>query len=52
MTVAAGTDAAAAALERVLTNDPGTGILRHVDAGYSDAEDCARERGVDIPLLD
>jgi len=52
VTVADGTDEAAAALERVLTNDPGTGILRHVDAGYSDAEECAREHGVDIPLLD
>jgi len=52
VTVADGTDEAAAALERVLTNDPGMGILRHADAGYTDAEDCARERGVDIPLLD
>ena len=52
VTVADGTEEAGAALERVLTNDPGMGILRHADAGYSDAEDCARERGVDIPLLD
>jgi len=52
VTVADGTDEAAAALERVLTNDPGMGVLRHVDAGYSEAEECARERGVDIPLLD
>jgi len=51
VTVADGTPEAAAALERVLTNDPGTGILRHVDAGYEDAEACARERGVDIPLM-
>lgn len=52
VTVADGTEEAGAALERVLTNDPGMGILRHADAGYSEAEDCARERGVDIPLLD
>ena len=52
VTVADGTAEAGAALERVLTNDPGMGILRHADAGYTDAEDCARERGVDIPLLD
>ncbi|MDE0890889.1 MAG: urocanate hydratase [Planctomycetota bacterium] len=52
VTVADGTEEAGAALERVLTNDPGMGILRHADAGYSVAEDCARERGVDIPLLD
>ena len=52
VTVADGTDEAAAALERVLTNDPGMGIVRHADAGYADAEACARERGVDIPLLD
>ena len=51
VTVADGTDEAAEALERVLTNDPGMGILRHADAGYTKAEDCARERGVDIPLL-
>jgi urocanate hydratase len=51
VTVADGTDEAGAALERVLTNDPGMGILRHVDAGYGEAEKCARERGVDIPLM-
>ncbi|MCP3915616.1 MAG: urocanate hydratase [bacterium] len=50
VTVADGTDEASAALERVLTNDPGTGVMRHVDAGYEEAEMCARERGVDIPM--
>jgi urocanate hydratase len=51
VTVADGTDEAAAALERVLTNDPGTGVMRHVDAGYEDAIECARERGLDLPML-
>ena len=39
-------------LESSFIHDPGMGIVRHADAGYPDAEDCARERGVDIPLLD
>ena len=52
VTVADGTEAAAESLSRVLTNDPGTGVMRHVDAGYDEAIQCARERGVDIPLLD
>jgi urocanate hydratase len=50
--VADGTPAAAARLERVLTTDPGTGVMRHVDAGYDRAIEVARERGVKIPLLD
>ena len=50
--VADGTPAAAARLERVLTTDPGTGVMRHVDAGYERAEQVARARGVRIPLLD
>jgi urocanate hydratase len=37
-------------IERVLTNDPGMGVLRHVDAGYDLARDVARERGVDVPM--
>jgi len=49
--VADGTDAAAARLERVLTCDPGTGVMRHADAGYDIAIDAAKERGVDIPML-
>jgi urocanate hydratase len=50
--VADGTPEAAARLQRVLTTDPGTGVMRHVDAGYARAEDVARERGVRIPMLD
>jgi urocanate hydratase len=50
VTVADGTPLAAAKLERVLTNDPGTGVLRHVDAGYETAERVARERGVRVPM--
>jgi urocanate hydratase len=49
--VADGTDEAAERLERVLTTDPGTGIVRHVDAGYERAIEVARERGVRIPML-
>jgi urocanate hydratase len=48
--VADGTDLAAQKLERVLTNDPGTGVMRHVDAGYERAAEVARERGVRIPM--
>ncbi|MEZ6016301.1 MAG: hypothetical protein R3F49_14380 [Planctomycetota bacterium] len=51
VTVADGTPEAAEALERVLTADPGMGVIRHVDAGYEAAEACARERGVDVPML-
>src|SRR5215470_5391998 len=50
--VADGTPLAAAKLERVLTNDPGMGILRHADAGYEKAADVARDRGVRIPMHD
>jgi urocanate hydratase len=49
--VADGTPAAARRLKRVLTTDPGMGILRHADAGYPEAIACARERGVKIPML-
>ncbi len=49
--VADGTDEAAGKLARVLTNDPGTGVMRHVDAGYPEAIETARERGVQIPML-
>jgi urocanate hydratase len=47
--LADGSDAAAAKLERVLTTDPGTGVMRHADAGYEDALAVAHERGVDLP---
>ncbi len=50
--VADGTDAAAARLERVLTSDPGMGVIRHADAGYERAIEVARERGVRVPMLD
>jgi urocanate hydratase len=46
-----GTDAAAKRLERVLWNDPGTGVMRHADAGYEDAIACARQQGLDLPFL-
>jgi urocanate hydratase len=49
--VADGTERGALRLERVLTNDPGTGVMRHADAGYDIARRVARERGVDIPML-
>jgi urocanate hydratase len=48
--VADGTPLAGAKLERVLTNDPGMGVLRHADAGYDEASEVARERGVRIPM--
>jgi urocanate hydratase len=47
--VADGTDAAARRLERVLWNDPATGVMRHADAGYDIAKDCAREKGLNLP---
>ncbi|TCJ20907.1 urocanate hydratase [Microbacterium sp. PI-1] len=51
VTVADGTALAAEKLERVLTNDPGTGVMRHVDAGYEHAREIAHERGLNIPML-
>jgi len=48
--VADGTDLAAQKIERVLTNDPGMGVIRHVDAGYDRAAEVAAERGVRIPM--
>ena len=46
-----GTDAAARRIERVLWNDPGSGVMRHADAGYEDAIRCAREQDLDLPML-
>jgi urocanate hydratase len=46
-----GTEAAARRLERVLWNDPATGVMRHADAGYEIARNCARETGLDLPSL-
>jgi urocanate hydratase len=49
--VADGSPEAARRLERVLWNDPATGVMRHADAGYSAAVDCARELGLDLPSI-
>jgi urocanate hydratase len=49
--VADGTKEMATRIERVLTNDPGMGVVRHVDAGYAEATDFARKSGVKIPML-
>jgi urocanate hydratase len=49
--VADGTDVADRRLERVLTADPGTGVMRHADAGYEVAIETANERGVDLPMV-
>jgi urocanate hydratase len=46
-----GTDAAARRIERVLWNDPATGVMRHADAGYAEAVACARAQGLNLPLL-
>ena len=46
-----GTDAAARRIERVLWNDPATGVMRHADAGYEIAQRCAAERGLNLPML-
>ncbi|GAB3602473.1 urocanate hydratase [Microbacterium aureliae] len=51
VTVADGTALAADKLARVLVNDPGTGVMRHVDAGYERAREVARERGLKVPML-
>jgi urocanate hydratase len=50
--VADGTDTGDRRLERVLTADPGTGVMRHADAGYEIARETARTRGVDLPMLE
>jgi urocanate hydratase len=47
--LADGSTDAAERLERVLTTDPGTGVMRHADAGYDEALDAAREHGLDLP---
>jgi urocanate hydratase len=46
-----GTDEAAERIARVLTNDPGTGVMRHADAGYAAAIECAQEQGLNLPML-
>ena len=52
VSVADGTELAAQKLQRVLTNDPGMGVIRHVDAGYDEAIDVARHKHVHVPMLD
>jgi urocanate hydratase len=52
VSVADGTDEARKRLNRVLTNDPGIGVARHVDAGYEEAAETAREKGIRIPMLE
>jgi urocanate hydratase len=49
--VATGTVSSDRRLQRVLTADPGTGVMRHADAGYDDALATARARGIDLPML-
>jgi urocanate hydratase len=49
--VADGSNQAAERLKRVLTTDPGTGVMRHVDAGYDEAIETAREQGIQIPMM-
>lgn len=51
VSVADGTVDAAKRLNRVLTNDPGLGVARHVDAGYEEAEETAREKGINVPMM-
>ena len=47
-----GTEEAGRRVERVLTNDPATGVMRHADAGYREAKDCAHEQGLNLPMLE
>ncbi len=49
--VADGSEAAARRLARVLWNDPGSGVMRHADAGYEEAIECAKENGLDLPMI-
>jgi urocanate hydratase len=49
--VADGTKEMAARIKRVMTNDPGIGVVRHVDAGYPDAIAFAKSNGVKVPML-
>ena len=52
VSVADGTELAAQKLARLLTNDPGMGVLRHVDAGYERAAEVAGERGIRVPMVE
>ncbi|MDN5774081.1 MAG: urocanate hydratase, partial [Brevibacterium aurantiacum] len=51
VSVADGTELAAKKLARLLTNDPGMGVIRHVDAGYDRAAEVAEERGMRVPMI-
>jgi urocanate hydratase len=46
-----GSEAADARIARVLWNDPGTGVMRHADAGYDIAKHCAKEQGLKLPMV-
>ena len=46
-----GTPEAARRLERVLWNDPASGVMRHADAGYAEAIACAKDKGLDLPMV-
>jgi urocanate hydratase len=46
-----GSEAADARIGRVLWNDPASGVMRHADAGYEEAIDCAREHGLKLPMI-
>ena len=46
-----GTDSAAERIKRVLTNDPATGVMRHADAGYEIAVECAKDQNLDLPMV-
>ena len=48
--MADGSELSAQKIERVLTNDPGTGVMRHADAGYEHAKNTARDRGLHLPM--
>jgi urocanate hydratase len=50
--VADGTDMMGERLRRVLTSDPGTGVMRHADAGYPEAIEKAHESGIDLPMVE
>jgi urocanate hydratase len=52
VTVADGTDEMAKRIERVLTTDPGMGVIRHVDAGYDEAKEFAEKSGVKVPMAE
>jgi urocanate hydratase len=47
-----GSEASAKRIRRVLWNDPGTGVMRHADAGYDLAIECAREQGLNLPMVE